>query len=94
LIGRGTAIEVIPEARPANAGDLDQRLFQARIVNPERLRGSVTWNYDDQIYSLSGLTKLLSERYGVRFLRSRTFATWRIEGHPQSMWDEAEKFPR
>lgn len=94
LIERGTVIEVIPEARPTHAGDLDPRIFQAQIANPSGLRESVIWSYDGQPYSLSELTRLLVQDHGVQWLRSYTFATWRIEGHQCSMWDEAEEFPR
>jgi len=52
VVQRGTDIELIPEVRPVNAAQMDQRLCQARIEEPAGLDSSIRWLYDNRLYSL------------------------------------------
>jgi hypothetical protein len=90
----GTEIELMPKARPPGSADLDPNLFRARIADTSGLQDSIRWAFDGQTYSLSEITRQLVDRHGARWLRSRTFCTWRIVSHDRSMWDEAEDYPR
>lgn len=94
VVKKGTAIEVVPDALPDDARTRDPRVFKARIDNVAGLRGSVIWERDGQRYSLTELTQKLWEDFGVACLEHYIFKHWRIVGHIDSMWVEAERFPR
>jgi hypothetical protein len=94
VLGRGTIIEVVPDALPSDATAQDPRAFRARIDNPRGLRESVVWELDNQPYSLTELTYRHQEDYGVACLEHYIFKHWQIAGHAQSLWEEAERFPR
>jgi hypothetical protein len=94
VVTRGTLIEVVAEALPSDAASQDPRVFRARIDNPAGLRESVIWEFDGQPYSLTELTYKLQEEYGVACLEHYIFKHWCVCGHGQSLWQEAEGFPR
>jgi hypothetical protein len=94
VVGRGTVIEVVSEALPGDASSRDPRIFRARIDNPAGLRDSVIWEFDGNPYSLTELTYKLQNEYGVACLEHYIFKHWRIAGHAQSLWEEAERYPR
>jgi hypothetical protein len=94
VIQHGTEIELIPDVRPADAAQMDQVLFQARIEDPDGLDRSIRWLFDDQMYSLSQLTRVLREQHGAHPNVGRYFANWRRVGASESLWDEAERHPR
>ena len=77
--------QALPEGdRPAN---LD--VFRVRIANPPGRE--VIWLSDNRSYSLSRLSNLLSDAYGLKWFRPRTFELWRIVGQEESLWDLAER---
>ena len=94
VVQRGTVIEVIPEALPADADAQDPRVFRARVENTSGLRESVVWEFDGQPYSLTELTNRLWDEFGVACLEHYIFKHWRVVGHSATMWEEAERFPR
>jgi hypothetical protein len=94
VVVRGTIIEVIPDAIPTDWAVQEPGVFRARIENPAGLRESVVWELDGQPHSLTDLTHKLQNEYGVACLEHYIFKHWRIVGHEESLWDEAERFPR
>jgi hypothetical protein len=94
LVERGTVIELIPSVRPPSAPNLDGRIFLATIENPAGLQGSVRWHLDNQLYSLSELTRVLQARYGATPNVGLFFDNWRRVGTTETLWAEAERFPR
>jgi hypothetical protein len=91
VIQEGSEIEVIPEARPENADELDPKIFRARIEDVYR-RKSVVWLHDDTAYALTNLTCKLEAEHGVQWVDGKTAGNWRIVGHTDTIWDEAEHF--
>jgi hypothetical protein len=94
VVQQGTAIEVIPEALPPNSASQDSRVFRATISETAGLRNSIIWEYDRTPYSLTELTIKLQNEHGVACLEHYIFKHWRIAGHMESLWAEAERFPR
>jgi hypothetical protein len=94
VITRGTEIELRSQVRPAGADHMDQRLFRARIEDTSGLDGSIRWLYDNQLYSLSDLTRVLRDQHDARPQVNRFFANWNRVGVTESLWDEAERYPR
>lgn len=94
VISRGTQIEIVPEAMPADLSVRDPDLYRATIDNPEGLKESILWAYDKQLYSLTELTVMLWEDHGIEWIRNFIFVHWRRVGATESLWDEAERFAR
>ena len=90
LVREGSEIEVIPEARPPDAGDRDPTLFRARIGNLSR-RQSVVWLHDNSASSLTNLTSRLESEYGLRWADSKTAGNWRRVGQTATLWEEASR---
>jgi hypothetical protein len=89
-IRAGAVIEPLPQALPPDGVYSDPTRFRVQIVNPPNRE--VVWLADGKKYSsLSSLTQLLSAEHGLRRFKARCFALWRIIGHTDSMWDEAEQ---
>ncbi len=93
IVREGTEIEVVPEARPADGANNDQKVFRARIGDLT-VRRSVIWAADGETYSPTELTEKLFAEHGVSRLRRNIFWHWRIVGHDRSMWDESEALAR
>ena len=55
--------------------------------------GSIRWNADGQLYSLTALTGVLYHGHGVQW-PGKTCLNWRREGEQLTLWDEAEQFVR
>jgi hypothetical protein len=89
VIQAGTEIEVVPDALPPNHASLGPNIFRAKIIDPN-VRASVVWLNDNAAYSPTKLTGKLGEEHGMKWLRNNIFVHWRIVGHANSMWDEAE----
>lgn len=94
LIAKGTAIEIVPDAVTDESRTHQTDLFRARIENPVGLRDSIRWDHDGQTYSLSALTDLLWDQYGLARVGDKYFKHWRVVGRSESLWHEAERFPR
>ena len=88
IIREGSEIEIIPEARPLDAGD--QQRFRAQIGDLSR-RQSVVWLHDNNAYSLTKLTVKLESDCGVRWVDGKTAGNWRLVGHTLTLWEEAER---
>jgi hypothetical protein len=88
-VQEGTEIEVVPDGRPEGADGMDQSLFRARVGDLGRQK-SIIWLHDGNAYSLTNLTLILSDIYGVRWVGTKTALNWQIVGHTESIWDEAE----
>jgi hypothetical protein len=86
-----SVIVVNPAFLPPGADPKDPR-FRATVVNSYR-RGEIRWHADGQLYSLTGLTRELSQNHGVQW-PDKTCLNWCREGQPMSIWDEAEQYPR
>jgi hypothetical protein len=94
LLAQGTVIEVMPEVRAEGVPAGDAR-FRAQILNAQGGAGAVRWEHDGQAYSLTELTNMLWEEHGLGLKwPNYILKNWRIVGHNQSMWDEAEQFTR
>jgi hypothetical protein len=93
IIAEGSEIEVVPEGRPEHATTMDDNLFRAKIGDLSRQK-SVVWLHDGDSYSLSNLTWKLSQEYGGRWVGTKTAVNWRIVGHTENLWDEAERLGR
>jgi hypothetical protein len=62
-------------------------------VHPHQRLRSVRWHADGQLYSLTGLTRLLYENYGVQW-PGKTCLNWQREGQWLTLWHEAEQYAR
>jgi hypothetical protein len=91
IIQEGSEIEIVPEARPPDADKQDEKVFRARIANVSG-RPSVEWLYDNNVYSLTNLTAKLWQEHGVQYLDAKMATNWRIVGHTENIWEEAEHF--
>jgi hypothetical protein len=85
-------IEVVPAFLPPSA-QVNDPTFRATVVNPGHRKSAIRWHLDGQLYSLTGLTSVLHANHGVKW-PGKTCRNWRRCGQQQSLWDEAEKFPR
>lgn len=94
VIQQGTAIELMPAFRPADASRHEPQVFQACIEDPAGLQQSIRWAYDNQLYSLTELTLLLRDRYGATPNTGLYFSNWQRVGASESLHHEAERHPR
>ena len=84
----------MPEALPPSAVNTDPR-FRATVVDLRGRQQAVEWEFDGQRYSLTELTNILADRFGLTWPWGYyTFRDWRRVGQLESLWDEAERFPR
>ncbi len=93
IIEAGTEIEIVPIALPVDHSTVEPNVFRARIADPTQ-RSSVTWLGDDNTYSLTQLTRKLTEEHGVRWLAHNIAKHWRIVGQTESLWNQAERLSR
>src|SRR4051794_18460504 len=94
VVRKGTAIELMPNVRPPDAGRHGPQVFQATIEDPAGLRKSIRWAFDDQLYSLTGLTLRLRDQYGATPNIGLFFSNWQRVGASMSLHHEAEQYPR
>ena len=93
IIKPGTEIEVVPQALPSDWASQNSSIFRARIVDASR-RASVVWLVDSNLYSLTQLTRKLSQEHGLQWLANNIALHWRIVEQKESLWDQAEKLAR
>jgi hypothetical protein len=94
VVRRGTEIELLPAARPPEAGQHDPQVFKATIDDPAGLHQSIRWALDGELYSLSELTRVLRDQYGATPNVGLYFSNWRRVGAAESLHHEAERYPR
>jgi hypothetical protein len=94
VVRRGTEIELIPTVRPQDADQHDPLVFQASIDDLAGLQKSIRWTFDGQLYSLTELTKVLRNNYGATPDIGLYFSNWQRVGASESLYHEAERFPR
>ena len=79
--------------RPPDATQHDPR-FRATIDDPAGLDQSIRWALDGKLYSLSELTRELRDQYGATPNVGLYFSNWRRVGAAESLYHEAERYPR
>lgn len=94
IIRKGTEIELMPAVRSPDAAQQDPRIFLATIEDTSGLQQSIRWAFDSQLYSLTELTLLLRDRYGATPNVSLYFSNWQRVGMTESLYHEAERYPR
>jgi hypothetical protein len=92
VIAKGTEIEPMPQALPADNSGSAPDIFRVRIGRPPGRE--VVWAVDNKPYSLTPLSIKLSEEHGLVWFRGRTFELWRLVGRDESLWDMAERLVR
>lgn len=93
IVREGTEIEIVPEGRPEGSANMDANLFRARVGDLSRQK-SILWLDDGNGYSLTNLTVKLCQEHGVRWVGTKTALNWRIVGHTENIWGEAERLGR
>jgi hypothetical protein len=94
VVREGTEIEIVPEGLPEGAGGMNPNLFRVRVGDLSRQK-SIIWLYDGKVYSLTDLTWKLCHEHGVQYVdNTRMALNWRIVGHAENIWDEAERLGR
>jgi hypothetical protein len=93
VVREGTEIEIVPDGRPGGSESMDVNLFRARVGDLSRQK-SIIWLHDGNAYSLTNLTQKLWEEHGVHWVDGKTAPNWRIVGHSENIWDEAERLGR
>lgn len=90
LVTMGTALEIVPDARPSDFPARDPKVFRATAGQLSR-RESMIWEHDGAAYSLTRLTQRLAQEHGLQWLVNNIYVHWRICGDSKSMWDRAEE---
>ncbi len=89
IVQPGTVIELVPSicssVAPGGTGDR----FRAVVVKPQGGSGSIRWAVDGQCYSAAALLAKLEKEDGVCSI-SIVYRNWRIVGHEESIWGEAD----
>lgn len=93
VLQTGTEIEIVPDARPEGSAATESSLFRAKIGDLSR-KQSVIWLHDNAVYALTNLTWKLSEEHGVQQPQGKIAPYWRIVGHTENLWNEAERLGR
>jgi hypothetical protein len=92
-VQEGTEIEIVPEGRPGGSDGMDPNIFRATVDDLGRQK-PIIWLHDGNPHSLTSLTSMLSQEHGVQWIHNKTYGNWRIVGHSENLWDEAERLRR
>jgi hypothetical protein len=93
LVQPGTIIELVPSICGSVAARGTGDRFRAEVVNPQGGSGAIRWRGDGECYSAQALLTKLEQEYGVCGMPI-VYRNWRIVGHEESIWSEANSFEK
>ena len=92
LLKIGTEIELMPECRLEEEGEVDPKTFKATFMGLTPNEKHVRWHRNGVEYTLSGLN--IAMKSGGFYKKGRAsyeYNQWRRIGQEHSLWDEAEE---
>lgn len=90
VVKEGTIVELVPFTWPLVPLEGADALFKAVVVNPQGGEDALRWPMDGQRYSAQALLSKLEQDYGVCGIPI-VYRNWRIVGHEESIWREANR---